>query len=323
MPGSSAQADRKHLITIILAFAAVYIIWGTTYLVIRLAIETIPPFLMAGTRFFFAGALIFIILRARGAPMPKRLHWRSAVIIGALLIVGGSGMLTWSEQQVPSSTAALVVATMPLWMALFDWLIFKGSRPGKRVTLGLFLGLMGIILLIGPGQFLGTAGFSLLFLLILLLSPIMWSLGSLYSRGADLPDNTFMSIAMEMLAGGALLLLAGLLTGEVSSLDVAAISKSSLAAMAYLTIFGSIVAFSAYIWLLKVVPATKVATYTYVNPVIAVFLGWLILDEMITPITIAAVVVIILAVVLITTGEPGEAPASQPIDPQPVARKAS
>ena len=322
MPGNATQADKKHLVAVILAFAAVYIIWGTTYLVIRLAIETIPPFLMAGTRFFFAGALIFIILRARGAPMPERLHWRSAVIIGALLIVGGSGMLTWSEQQVPSSTAALVVATMPLWMALFDWLIFKGSRPGRRVTLGLFLGLIGIILLIGPGQIMGTAGFSLVFLLILLLSPIFWSLGSLYSRGADLPDNTFMSIAMEMLAGGALLLLAGLLTGEVSSLDVTAISKSSLAAMAYLTLFGSIIAFSAYIWLLKYVPATKVATYTYVNPVIAVFLGWLILDETITPITIAAVVVIILAVVLITTGGPGEATAIQPSDPQPLAQKA-
>ena len=164
MLGSSAQADRKHLITIILAFGAVYIIWGTTYLVIRLAIETIPPFLMAGTRFFFAGALIFIILRARGAPMPKRLHWRSAVIIGALLVLGGSGMLTWSEQQVPSSTAALVVATMPLWMALFDWLIFKGARPGKRIALGLILGLIGIGLLISSriekreDEQAGTAG---------------------------------------------------------------------------------------------------------------------------------------------------------------------
>ena len=148
MSGSSAQTDRKHLAAIVIAFAAVYIIWGTTYLVIRIAIETIPPFLMAGSRFLVAGAFIFTIMRLRGAPLPQRLHWRSAVIIGGLLILGGSGMLTWSEQQVPSSTAALVVATVPLWMALFDWLIFKGSRPGRRVTLGLFLGLIGIILLV-------------------------------------------------------------------------------------------------------------------------------------------------------------------------------
>ena len=321
MPGSSAQTDRKHLFFIILAFAAVYVIWGTTYLAIRLAIETIPPFLMAGSRFLVAGAFIFTIMRLRGAPLPQRLHWRSAVIIGALLMLGGSGMLTWSEQQVPSSTAALVVATMPLWMALFDWLIFKGSRLGKRVTFGLFLGLIGIILLIGPGQILGTASFSLFFLLILMLSPINWSLGSLYSRDADLPDNIFMAIAMEMLAGGALLLLAALLTGELSRLDVAAISTRSLAATAYLAVFGSIIGFTAYIWLLKYVPATKVATYTYVNPVIAVFLGWLILDEAVTSTTIAAVVVIVLAVVLITTAGPGETPATQPIDPQTAAQK--
>jgi drug/metabolite transporter (DMT)-like permease len=229
------QDNQNQMIKIILAFAAIYIIWGTTYLGIRIAVETMPPFLMAGTRFVFSGALLFAILRLRGAPMPKRLHWRSAVIIGAFLLVGGNGLVTWSEQQVPSSTAALVVATVPLWIALFDWLVFKGERPGRRVTIGLVLGLIGIILLIGPGQILGTAGFSLFFLLVLLLAPILWSLGSLYSRGAPLPEDTFMSTAMEMLGGGILLLLAGLLTGEAGSLDITAISMRSLAAFAYLT----------------------------------------------------------------------------------------
>ena len=308
MPAIAEQTNRKHLIMIILAFAAIYTIWGTTYLGIRVAVETIPPFFMAGGRFLFSGILIFIILRLRGVPMPKRLHWRSAVFLGAFLIVGGNGLVTWSEQQVPSSTAALVVATMPLWMALFDWLIFKGKRPGKRVNLGLVLGLAGIALLIGPGQILGTASFSLTALLILLLAPILWSLGSLYSRQAVLPENTFMAISMEMLAGGLLLLLAGLVTGEAGQLQISAFSTRSLAAMAYLTIFGSIIAFTAYIWLLKQVAATKVATYTYVNPVFAVFLGWLILGESITTTTIAAVVVIILAVVLITTERPDKAP---------------
>jgi drug/metabolite transporter (DMT)-like permease len=302
MPNNLIQSDRKHAILIILAFAAIYIIWGTTYFAIRVAVQTIPPFFMAAARFLFSGMLIFIILRLRGVPLPKRFHWRSAVIVGALLLVGGNGLVTWSEQQVPSSTAALVVATVPLWIALFDWLIFKGTRPGTRVTIGLILGLFGISLLIGPGQILGTAGFSLTALLILLLAPILWSLGSLYSRHANLPENTFMATAMEMLAGGALLLLAGLFTGEASRLHIVEFSTRSLLAMVYLTILGSIVAFTAYIWLLKHVPATKVATYTYVNPVFAVILGWLILSEAITVATIAAAIIIILAVILITTG---------------------
>jgi drug/metabolite transporter (DMT)-like permease len=310
------QTTRTHVITIILAFAAIYIIWGTTYFGIRVAVETIPPFFMAGVRFLFSGMLIFIILRVRGVPVPKRFHWRSAVFIGALLLVGGNGLVTWSEQQVPSSTAALVVATVPLWIALFDWLIFKGKRPGKRVTIGLTLGLLGIGLLIGPGQILGTASFSLTALLILLLAPILWSLGSLYSRQADLPENTFMTTAMEMLAGGALLMVAGLVTGEAARLNVAEFSTRSLVAMAYLTIFGSILAFTAYVWLLKHVPATKVATYTYVNPVFAVFLGWLILSEAITAMTIVAAIIIILAVILITTGGQGKVPARRKTNEQ-------
>ncbi|MDX1417648.1 MAG: drug/metabolite exporter YedA, partial [Candidatus Promineifilaceae bacterium] len=301
MSNKPELAKRRLTILIVLAFAAIYLIWGTTYLGIRIAVETIPPFFLAGIRFLFSGALLFIILRLRGVPMPRRFHWRSAVIVGGLLLVGGNGFVTWSEQQVESSTAALVVATVPLWIALFDWLIFRGQRPRKRVTLGLMLGLLGIILLIGPGQILGTASFDLLSLLVLLLAPVLWSFGSLYSRQAELPGNTFMATAMEMLAGGVLLLLAALLTGEMTQLNPAEFSNRSLLALIYLTIFGSIIAFSAYIWLLKYVPATKVATYTYVNPVFAVFLGWLILDEAITPTTIAATVIIILAVILITT----------------------
>ena len=297
----SQPSNSRLTILIVLAFAAIYIIWGTTYLGIRIAVETIPPFFLAGIRFLFSGALLFLVLRLRGAALPRRIHWRSAVIVGGLLLVGGNGFVTWSEQQVESSTAALVVATVPLWIALFDWLIFKGERPGKRVALGLLLGLLGIVLLIGPGQILGTASFDLTSLLILLLAPILWSFGSLYSRQANLPENTFMATAMEMLAGGVLLLLAALLTGEMTNINPAEFSNRSLVALVYLTIFGSIIAFTAYIWLLKYVPATKVATYTYVNPVFAVFLGWLILNETITATTIAATIIIILAVIIITT----------------------
>jgi len=302
MPNTSIDTNKKNALTIIFAFIAIYTIWGTTYLAIRISVETIPPFLMAGTRFLIAGIITFVFLRVRGAPMPTRLHWRSAVVIGGFLLVGGNGLVTWSEQEVPSSMAALVVATVPLWMTLFDWLIYRGQRPTKKVTVGLVLGFLGIALLIGPGQILGTAGISLPVLLILLMAPVLWSLGSLYSRQARLPENTFMSTAMEMLAGGILLIIAGLITGEATRLNVAEISTRSLVSTLYLTIFGSIVALTAYVWLLKTVQATRVATYTYVNPVIAIFLGWLILSEAITPLMLVAVGIIILAVILITSG---------------------
>lgn len=304
MTTTSLTAAKKHTFTVILAFAAIYLIWGTTYLGMRVAVETLPPFLMAGTRFLTAGIILFVALRLTGAPMPRRLEWRSAMIIGALLLVGGNGLITWSEQQVPSSTASLVIATVPLWIALFDWKIFKAGRPGPRITAGLLLGLAGILLLVGPGQIQGTAVFSTTALFILLLAPLLWSMGSLYSRGAVLPENAFMAPAIEMIAGGTLLLLVGLLLGEWRGLDISAFSGRSLTALAYLTIFGSIIAFPAYIWLLQNVAASKVATYSYVNPVIAVFLGWLILDELITPTTLVAVVAIVIAVILITRGKP-------------------
>lgn len=296
----SPQTDRNNAIKIVLAFAAIYTIWGTTYLAIRLAVETIPPFFMAGTRFLIAGLITFAFLRARQVPIPRRLHWRSAAIIGAFLVVGGNGLVTWSEQQVPSSIAALVVATVPLWITVFDWLMYQGGRPGKQVVLGLVLGFIGIGLLIGPGHFFGTATFDLPSLAILLLAPILWSLGSLYSRRADLPENIFMSTAMEMLAGGVLLMIAGVITGESKELNIAEIATRSVISMLYLTIFGSIVALTAYVWLLKTVDPARVATYTFVNPVIAIFLGWLVLSEPVTSQMLIAVVIIILAVVLIT-----------------------
>lgn len=300
MFNSSTPAEKKHLITIVLAFAAIYIIWGTTYLGIRIAIETIPPFFMSAVRFLIAGTIAFVFLRARGVPLPNRVEWRSALVIGAFLLVGGNGLVTWSEQQVPSGIAALVVATMPLWMTSFDWLIFRGVSPSRQVIFGLVLGFLGIGLLIGPGQLLGNATYGLPTLLILLMAPILWSLGSLHSRNAPQPENVFMATAIEMLAGGVLLLIAGLITGETAALNVAAISARSVVAMLYLTVFGSIIALTAYVWLLKSVHPSRVATYTYVNPVIALFLGWLVFSEPITAQTLVAVVVILLAVILIT-----------------------
>jgi drug/metabolite transporter (DMT)-like permease len=297
----SIRANRDDLPKVIAAFAAIYVIWGTTYLAIRIAVETIPPFFMAGTRFLIAGSATFALLRARGVAMPNRLQWRSAAVIGAFLLVGGNGLVTWSEQQVPSSVAALVVAMVPLWMVLLDWLVYKGERPGKRVSLGLVLGFSGIGLLIGPGVFRGTTDVEWTSLLVLFIAPILWSFGSLQSKRSELPENVFMSTAVEMLAGGVLLLVAGLVTGEADQLNIPGITVKSLLATLYLTILGSVVALTAYVWLLQSVEPARVATYTYVNPVIAVFLGYLVLSEPITSQTIIAVAVIVLSVVLITT----------------------
>lgn len=320
MPAITASSvERNQQLRIVAAFAAVYIVWGTTYLAIRVAVETIPPFFMAGVRFLIAGTITFVFLRYRGVSWPSRIHWRSALIIGAFLLLGGNGLVTWSEQQVPSSVAALVVATMPLWMTLFDWLIFKGSRPTARVVLGLVMGFIGMALLLGPGLLQGTTSLSPIYLVVLLLAPLLWSLGSLISRRAQLPAEVFMATAMEMLAGSALLLLAALLTGEFNDLRVTAFSARSLLALAYLITFGAIIGYTAYIWLLKNVSAARASTYTYVNPVIAVFLGWLLLSEPITALTLAAVVIIVAAVILITSSKSDgrSKPAIQ--DPAPTA----
>ena len=313
MFASMTQINRYALVKIILAFAAIYIIWGTTYIAIRIAVETMPAFLMAGIRFLTAGTITFAVLRAREVPLPTRGQWRSAVIIAAFLLVGGNGLVTWAEKQVSSSIAALVVATMPLWMTLFEWLLFRGTKPGRQTAAGLLLGFVGIGLLVGPGQIRGTADFDLLSLLLLMAAPILWSLGSLYSRRVRLPENVFMTTAMEMLAGGGLLLLAGLITGEAGQLQVAAITSQSLWALLYLILFGSIVAYTAYVWLLKTVQPARVATYTYINPIVAVALGWLILSEPITPLMLAAMGIIVLAVILITTQRPKKSVTVQPV----------
>jgi len=302
---------------ILLAFAAIYTIWGTTYLAIRIAVAELPAFLMAGFRFLLAGSLAYGFLRLRGVPAPTRIQWRAAAVVGAFLLVGGNGLVTWAEQRVPSGVAALVVATMPLWLAFFDWSIYHAGTPSRRVIAGLLLGLLGIGLLLGPEQIQGTAGFGLSSMAILFMAPILWSLGSLISRRASLPENVFMSTAAEMLVGGVLLTLAGILTGEAGRLDLQVISSRSLLATLYLAFFGSIIALSSYVWLLQRVAPAKVATYTYVNPVIAVFLGWLVLNEKVTWLMTVAVAVIVLAVVLITSRRKRGLPAIKRGTPLP------
>ncbi|HPV08670.1 MAG TPA: EamA family transporter, partial [Aggregatilineales bacterium] len=247
------------------AFAAIYIIWGSTYLGIRFAIETIPPFLMAGVRFLLAGAMLYGWARVRGAPRPLRVHWRSAAIIGALLLLGGNGGVTWGEQHIASGLAALLVATVPIWIAALDWLRPGGTRPDGPVIAGLLLGFVGILLLVGPGNLGGGEGNYTLGTLAVLGAAFSWALGSLYSKRAPLPGDALQGIGMEMLAGGVWLWLAGTLAGEWGQLNLGAISLRSGLALAYLTLFGSLVGFTAYVWLLRVVSPARAATYAYVN----------------------------------------------------------
>lgn len=291
------------------AFVAVYIIWGSTYLAIRFAIETLPPLLMAGARFLIAGGLLYVFVRLRGAARPTLVHWRSGLIVGGLLLFCGNGGVVLAERTVPSGLAALLVSTVPLWMALLEWLRPGGRRPRLAVAGGLALGLAGVALLIGPKAFTGGIG-SVGGVLLLVAAAVCWAGGSLYSRNAPLPESPLLGNAVEMLAGGALLAVIALATGEAGQLHLAAVSPRSALALAYLVIFGSLVAFTAYIWLLRHVPTARASTYAYVNPAVAVFLGWAFAGERLTPLTFVAAGVILAAVIVITTFREAPQPAS-------------
>ena len=286
-----------------LALIAVYIVWGSTYLAIRFAVQTIPPFIMAGTRFLIPGAILYAWRRLAGDVRPTRQQWRSAAIVGLFLLLGGNGAVTWAEQRVASGVTALIVGSAPLWMVLIDALRPGGERPNWQTTIGVLIGLAGIALLVGPAEFSGsqlqmdTPGVAML-----LLAALLWAVGSLYSRNAQLPSSPLLGTGMEMLAGGAGLYLAGTLTGEWGRLDLAAIAPSSLLGLGYLIAFGSLVGFVAYTWLLRVAPTPLVATYAYVNPLIAIFMGNLLAKEALTPRLIIAALVIVSAVALINTG---------------------
>ena len=299
--------DSPPLAAVLLAFAALYVIWGSTYLGIRFAIETMPPFTMAGLRFLIAGSVLYAWKRPRSAA-PTRAHWRTAAIVGAFLLLGGNGGVTWAEQFVPSGIAALLVASTPMWMVVLDAARPGGVRPGPAVVLGLVVGLAGIAWLVGPsglGEPVNVGG-----ALAVLGAALSWATGSIYQRSAPKADATLLNVAMQMLVGGGLLLALGLATGE--RLDVAAVSTKSWLAMAYLIVFGALVGYSAYVWLLKVTTAARVSTYAYVNPVVAVLLGWALAGEPLGPRVLGAGAAVVLAVALITTARTPARPLAPP-----------
>ncbi len=302
---------------LVLAFTSIYVIWGSTYLGIRIAIETLPPFLMAGTRFLVAGAILYLWSRSRSAEPPTRVHWQSSAIVGALLFLGGNGALVIGETRVPSGLAALLLSIIPLWMVLMGSREHKGVKLGPRVFAGLFLGLAGIALLVGPSDLLGHGRVDPLGAGILLVGSLSWAGGSLYSRRARLPKSTLLAASMEMLAGGCLLLVGGLALGEASAFHLARVSLRSALGLVYLITFGSLVAFSFYNWLLTHSTPARVSTYAYVNPVVAVFLGWVIAGEPVTLRTVLATVVIVSAVALIITHRARPAEEEEPEEEGP------
>jgi drug/metabolite transporter (DMT)-like permease len=286
------------------AMVTVYLVWGSTYLAIRFAIETLPPFLMAATRFLIAGAILYLIRRGQGDAIPSRVEWRSASIIGILLLVGGNGGVVWAEQRVPSGVTALIVGIAPLWMVLIDLLHPAGRRPGHWAILGLVLGFIGLSVLIGPSQIAGHGeNIDLIGAIVIILAALFWAIGSLYSRQAKLPSSPLLGTAMEMLAGGAGLILLGFLTGEFKQLNLAAVSIQSIAGMTYLIVFGSWIGLSSYTWLLRVAPTPLVFTYAYVNPVVAVLLGHFIASEPLTFQIMIAAMIVVGSVVLITVNQ--------------------
>ena len=283
-----------------IAFAAVYVIWGSTYLAIHIASDTIPALLMSSARFVIAGLLLLAFTHRPGQPRERLtlVQWRSALIIGACLLLVGNGGVAWGEQYLPSGFVALIIATVPLWMALLAPL-FGGRWINWTAAIGIAIGLAGIVLLVRPGG----SGAGHWQTLVVLTSPILWAIGSLYARNAPAPRQPLTAVGMEMVAGGVLLGIAGVADGELGQVHFAAMSFASITAFIYLVLIGALVGYVGYIWLLHHVSVTAASTYAFVNPVVAVALGAVVLGEVVTPLTLVAAALIVGAVVLLLIGQ--------------------
>ncbi|MBO6577214.1 MAG: EamA family transporter [Rhodothermales bacterium] len=282
------------------AFAAIYVIWGSTYLAIVFAIETMPPLLMLGARFGVAGLIVYAWARAKGIATPTRTEWKNAALVGTMTLAAGTGAVAWAEQWVPSGVAALLVTTVPIWMVLLEWQWKRGPMPARTVWLGLGIGVAGILLLVNPAELSGGDTGMLYGSIAILLASMVFSAGAILGRDRELPPRPLMSTAAQMLTGGASLTLAGLLRGEWAAVDVAAITTESWLAWAYLMVFGSIIAYGSFVWLMKNASPARVSTYAYVNPVVAVILGWLLGGEELGGRVLMAMVLLLSAVLLIT-----------------------
>ena len=287
-------------VKLVLAFSAVYVIWGSTYLAIRFAIETIPTFMMAGVRFLTAGLMVYGYLRLRGRSKPTIMEWRTEALVGLMLLAIANGSVVMAEHTVPSGLAALMVATVSLWMVLLNWLWKGASRPKAGVFSGILIGFIGLAILVGPGSLSEGLNVDPFGAFLLLLASFTWAAGSVYSKGANHPKSLMLSAAMQMIMGGIFLLIFSLINGEFTSVDISSMSLKSFWSLGYLIVFGSLIGYSSYVYILRHSTPDHVSTYAYVNPVIAVFLGWLFADEIVDLRIIAAAFLIIFSVVLST-----------------------
>jgi drug/metabolite transporter (DMT)-like permease len=309
--GNPVPPQHTHARTttlVLVAFAAVYVVWGSTYLAIRIGVESFPPLILAGLRHFTVGLFLYPVLRKKTGIRPTVAHWRTAVIAGALLLFVGNGGVSWAELTVPSGIAALLVATVSLWLVIVDWLRPGGVKPVPRVVIGLLIGFAGLALLVGPAHLGGSERVDPRGAAVLVIASLAWACGSLYSKHGGMPSSPMLGVAMQSFAGGVILLIVAWFAGEFRGLHLGAISLRSWLALAYLILFGSGIGFSAYIYILHKSTAARVATYAFVNPVVALFLGWLIAGETITLRTVIAAAVILTAVILVITA-PHRTPA--------------
>jgi len=294
--------DSPSRLAILAAYGAIYFIWGSTYLGIRFTVETMPPFLSGGLRFLVAGAVLFVWTLYRGSERPTTAGWLNAAKLAGIMIFLGYGGVMWAEQVVPSGIAALIISVEPLWFFVLDWLVFKSARPRFKEWAGLALGFAGTLYLAfgeGGASFEAVPGYRI-GTVVIFFSTLAWVFGSLLSRKTRIADSTLLGTGMQMLAGGILLSAGGLALGEGARFLLSEVTLKSWLALAYLSVFGSIVAFTAFVWLLKFEPASRVATHAFVNPVVAVFLGWILGGEQVTSRMLVAAVVIVVSVMLIT-----------------------
>src|SRR6267378_1184348 len=307
--------DPARMTTLVLmAFAAVYVVWGSTYLAIRIGIESFPPLILAGLRHITVGLFLYPILRWKTGIRPTAANWRTAVVTGALLLFIGNGGVSWAEQTVPSGIAALLVATVSLWLVIVDWLRPGGVKPAPRVAMGLLMGFAGLALLVGPAHLGGSERVNPVGAAVLVIASLAWACGSLYSKHGGMPSSPMLGVAMQSFAGGAILLIAAMFAGEFRELHLGAVSMRSWLALVYLVVCGSGIGFSAYLYILQKSTAARVATYAFANPVVALFLGWLILGEAITLRTVVAAAIILTSVILVITAPHRKpAPVRDPI----------
>ncbi len=283
---------------IAIAHAAVWLIWGSTYLGVRVVVQTAPPFFSSGLRFLVAGIVVLLFLRVRGIAFPALAEWRGALIAGVMMVAAGNGAVAYTEQTVPSGLVALTVALMPAWMLLFDWFL-NGVVPRRATILGLSLGFAGVAVLIGPSAVLGAGEIPLSGAATVTAGSISWALGSILTRRAARPRSVMMGTAAQMVVGGGALMLLGSLVGELPTLTPDLLTPTVVAIWFYLVIAGSIIGYSAYVYLLHHTEPAKAGSYAFVNPVIAVFVGWGLGGEALTPRVGIAAVLIVCAVALI------------------------